>query len=551
MAQGIQQPQPFNPERLLALKSMLGQQQLQQQQIQGSELENKIRTQQLQDRQTLQEIAPKYVKKNDDGQPTGFDYDGFSADAQQRGVSPATMSQLATMQKTYADTLKAKADAGQTTLQTQEKLLGDAYNHLEGIRGETDPAQRQAKWQSALQWAQQNNLPGAANLPPQAPDDKMLTGTEAQLGMHAQAVADVKAQTDIQKSQAETAEATTAAQKNQAEMQGLTGQFAEAKYRNILSQISAGKPVSDDDITFAKGYEAANKKSTTQSDTLGVTTQSTTGPAGLASVGNRQGGKFVASGSGGPSPGNASTTSTQSTKDSLVDLIGQYKADPMVLTRLMLRHPDILAEVHAKYPDWDQTSYQAKNKLIQGYTSGPQSKEINSISTAMGHIGNLYDAIGALDNGNMTALNRIGTYYNINVAGKTPEAAFQLIARRVGPEITSAYIPGAGGEGERIANEKDFDVNLPPQTLRNNAAVTVKLLRSKISSLENQYQNTVGRNDFEQRFLTPEARASLQKFGGSAPSGGHIIKIGTDQYQYNGSGDTADLKNYTKLPAKQ
>ena len=148
----------------------------------------------------------------------------------------------------------------------------------------------------------------------------------------------------------------------------------------------------------------------------------------------------------------------------------------------------------------------------------------------------------------MTALNRIGTYYNINVAGKTPEAAFQLIARRVGPEITSAYIPGAGGEGERIANEKDFDVNLPPQTLRNNAAVTVKLLRSKISSLENQYQNTVGRNDFEQRFLTPEARASLQKFGGSAPSGGHVIKIGSDQYRYNGSGDTADLKNYTKLP---
>ncbi len=189
-----------NVDRLIALKSMLGQQQLQSVQIQQAQ-------QQLQDRQTLQTIAPQYVKKNDQGQPTGFDYDGFSADAQEKGVSPATMSQLATMQKTNADNLKARADAGQTTLQTQDKLLGDAYNHMEGIRGETDPQKRQANWQSALNWAQQSQIQGAQSLPSQAPDDKTLNTIEAQLGMHAQAVADVKNQTDIQKTRAETTEA--------------------------------------------------------------------------------------------------------------------------------------------------------------------------------------------------------------------------------------------------------------------------------------------------------------------------------------------------------
>src|SRR6185312_13102060 len=133
----------------------------------------------------------------------------------------------------------------------------------------------------------------------------------------------------------------------------------------------------------------------------------------------------------------------------------------------------------------------------------------------------LDDAIDALHNGNMTPLNKIATAYNINIAGKTPEAAFKLIVNRVGPEIANAYIPGGGGEHERIANAADFDVNLPPQTLHNNAAETVKLLRSKVSALETQYKNTVGRDDFSQRFLTPQANEAFQKFANAGSGGGN------------------------------
>jgi hypothetical protein len=71
----------------------------------------------------------------------------------------------------------------------------------------------------------------------------------------------------------------------------------------------------------------------------------------------------------------------------------------------------------------------------------------------------------------------------------------------------------------------------------------VKLLRSKVGSLENQYKNTVGRDDFTQRFITPEAQAAFQKFGGgnsgggSLPKGnGQVIDSGTAKQFYQAAG---------------
>jgi hypothetical protein len=195
-------------------------------------------------------------------------------------------------------------------------------------------------------------------------------------------------------------------------------------------------------------------------------------------------------------------------------MIGSYKADPALVSRMLYRHPDILGLLHQNYPDWDQTTYNAKSALVKSYTSGPKSNEINAINTVSGHLDTLDQAANALNNGDLVALNALGNKIGINLTGQTAAAAFKTIVHRVGPEITTAYIKGGGGETERIANAEDFSENLPPQTLHNNAAVTVGLLRSKIGALENQYKQTVGRDDFQQRFITPAAQASFNRLGG-------------------------------------
>lgn len=526
---------PYNEQpidmfsKLMALKNMAFQQKLQPLELQQEQARTAIAQQQMKDIQTLQSIGPKYIQRDDQGKATGFDYDGFTSEASGAGVSPAMLNQLATLRKTSADALQAQANAGKINLDNENTKNDQARQKIEAVKGLDDPNQRNQAWQQSLKWAQGHGM-DISNWPMAAPDNDTLDKLEMPLAMRSQSIKEAQEtqQTATSKAQQGEAEATTA--KTQAEMQGSVGQFADARYRNILSAISAGKNVSDDDLAFAKGYELQNRKTSTSSDTLGVVSSNTSQPSGLAAaMGNRKGGKFVAPGSAPQSPtptagqpsgaGASPAPPQQSTRDSIVDLIGQYKADPQLLSRMMYKHPEILGVVNAKYPDFDQTTYAAKNKLIQGYTSGSQSKEINAINTVAGHLDALDQAVSALNNGNVQVLNKVANSLGAQV-GQTPQTTFQTIVHRIGPEITSAYIPGAGGEAERLANAKDFSENLSPDQLHTNIQTTVGLLRSKLGALENQYKQTVGRDDFQTRFITPAAQASFGRLGGAQQGGG-------------------------------
>src|SRR5208337_4393695 len=489
------------------------QQQTAQLQQQGLQQQNQMQALALQDNMTLRSLGPKYVQKDENGKVTGYDIEGLLNEGAEKQVNPNTLND---MRLKYADAVQKTAAAGSAQIDFQDKKNDQAYQVIEGVRAIQDPAQRQAATQQEAQRLQQLGQP----VPPSW-DDAGLQAFEAHLGVHKQVLADAKTVEDTKKAAAEAQQAQTGAQKNTAEIQGLTGQFAEAKYRNILGALSAGKQVSDDDLTFAKSYEAANRKSTTQSDTLGVTTTSTSGPAGLASL-RLKGGSAAPSGAGTSAP-----SGTQGTKDSLVDLIGQYKADPQTLSRLMIKHPEILGMVHDKYPDWDQTTYQAKNKMVQSYTSGPESKSINAISTALGHAGELGQAIDALGNSNgMNMLRDMGNRFGVSILGDDKVTAFNTIVHRLSPEITAAYVQGGGGEHERAANEADFAAALGDKQLRSNLGETVKLLRSKIAAQEQQWNNTYRptrpEDDFSTRFLTPQAKTALQKYSpqsGVQPTG--------------------------------
>lgn len=523
VALSSQQPQQpdvaGNIQHLMALKTMLGQQQMQQQDI-------ALKQQQVADQKTVM----SYIQQN-----PGSTF-SQAADALKGKISLPAYTNLvdtdASIRQKHAAATEAELNNFQKVHDQQQKV----YSNVAGLSDEELAKQ----WPAISQ--EFNSIPGNnAKVDPNQPlTQQQLKDHGVALGLQE---AYLKQEADKRKESAETIEATnkgdeaaSAAAKNRAETQGLTGQFAETKYRNILGAMSAGKPVSDDDLTFAKGYEAANKKSTTQSDSLGVTTNSVSGPAGLASVGNRQGGKFVPS-TGAPSaspqtasPSNASPAAQRSTKGSLVDLVGQYKADPTILSRLMAKHPDILAAVHDKYPDWDQTSYQAKNKIVQSYTSGPESRSINAISTALGHSGELGQAIDALGNSNgMNALRSLGNSIGVKIFGDDKVTAFNTIVHRLGPEITTAYIQGGGGEGERISNAEDFAASLGDKQLRGNLAETVKLLRSKIAAQEQQWNNTYKptrpEDDFSTRFLTPGAKDALQKYSPQTGSSGGPGKV--------------------------
>lgn len=387
---------------------------------------------------------------------------------------------------------KAKQDAD---------LMQGAHDAVSAAKPEDKPA----VYQQQLQGLQQRGL-DVSQMPPQYPGDEQFKFIGAVVKQHSAGVEEALKASETAKNTAQAQEAEQNTAKTKLELQwGGNPQMQETRYRAILQKLAAKQPVSEDDMAMATAYEASQKKTTTTSDSLGVTSTNTSGPTGLAQF------RKPAAGGGGAGAGAAPNA-----KQSIVDMIGNYQADPMLMSRMFIKHPEILGLIRQNYPDFDQATYNAKNKMMVGYTSGSQSKEINAINTAMGHLKVLDDAVGALNNNDVTLLNKIGNQIGINLTGQTAAAAFKTILHRVGPEVASAYVPGGGGEKERIADAEDFSENLPGQTLHKNIGTSVTLLRSKVGALENQYKNTVGRDDFQKRFITPEAQAAFDRFAGQA-----------------------------------
>ena len=518
----VQQTDPIGEYgKVLALKSQANQQQLQQGQAQLQQAQLAQEQIHLKDMQSLQAAAPQHTIKDANGNITGYDWQGLINDAAQKGVSPQTLQGL---QKNNLDIQTQLIGLSEKQRADREGAISEIYPQIEGLRGIADPSVRQQQYQQILP-----KVAGLASrlgldpskLPAQVPDDNGLNTFEATLGMHQQQLADAGKLADAAKAGQQAREAAANATQKELQNQQIAGgalppDMAKAKYQGILSQIEANdpnNPVTPQQVNFAKGYEASERKSTSTSDTLGVTSSSASGPTGLAAAMAARG--RGASPISAPAPGAtppasgtpASPQSGQNLKQSIVDAIGNYQYDPAMFSRMMLKHPEIAAMVAQKYPDFDQANYGAKASLLKKFATSP---EIAAINTTAGHVGELYDAIDGLNNGNMAPLNKIANAYNINIAGQTPAAAFRLIVNRVGPEIAKAYIPGGGGEAERFANQQDFDPSLAPQILKNNAAETVKLLQSKIGALGFQYQQAVGRNDFQQRFITPAAQQAFR-----------------------------------------
>lgn len=225
-----------------------------QQNVQASQLENQQKQLQLQDAQTIRQLSPKFVKKDDSGNVTGYDYDGLFNGAASAGVSPQTLTAL---QKSISDSTLARANATKAQLDNEQTLNTQAYNHLEGLRGTQDPAQRQQLWGSALQWAQQNA--GALNfnaggLPQQAPDDNGLNAIEASLGMHAQVLADASKMALNSRNTAQAGEAQAQTTKINAETNPDSPLYAPSP-----AAVAMGTAPGADRIVAGEAAEAGKK----------------------------------------------------------------------------------------------------------------------------------------------------------------------------------------------------------------------------------------------------------------------------------------------------
>lgn len=505
---------------ILRLKMLAQQQQMMPGQLQAQQLENQqrqqavqIQQQQIKATQTLQQLAPQYVKRDADGKPAGYDYEGLQTAALNAGIPAPMLDQITTMRKNAADALLAEANVKGKSLEQQKAVLDQAYQHYEGIRGVTDPTKRQANWNAALDWAKSAGA-DVSHLPQQVPDDAGLTSIEAGLGMHAQAQADAAKQAEIAQSQAKTGESQAQTEKIRLEMG--TG---KAAYEQTLADLQQGKQVTPDRIAAARAYEASESKTSSSSDAYGVKSTNVSRPTGLSEA---MAASHRVAGNGTPAPIQSSEPPQQAASGmptSVVDQVGMGKMAATRMEMLLSRSPALMEAVARKYPDFDSSKVKGYADAYRSFTSGADAKQVNAGAVAIQHLADLKK----INDENPT---------ESRIPGTAAYKAFHNLLDTVADELVTFY-------GEPRTNEAmDSKKSTLGGTLNRNAAILeqAKAMGIKMDEMEQKWQNAAPSKSYQAPMpgmsdKAKQARAALdpefaQRQQGSGQQSGAPIQGG-------------------------
>lgn len=148
---------------------------------------------------------------------------------------------------------------------------------------------------------------------------------------------------------------------------------------------------------------------------------------------------------------------------------------------------------------------QVKQAMLDFGTDGDTGKSIGAMNTALTHLGNLDDAIKALDNNNVPALNRIANQYSVQTGGPAVKV-FEAIQKRVSTEMASAYKANPTLEEIRSA-EGDIGTADSANSLRAVPRTLATLLSGRIQTNESKWDDIMGKDSTQPRVhMSPQAK---------------------------------------------
>lgn len=160
-------------------------------------------------------------------------------------------------------------------------------------------------------------------------------------------------------------------------------------------------------------------------------------------------------------------------------------------------------------------------ELTQQYVKDNKGK-IDAMNTALGHAQAFFDASKGLNTGNVNLINGAANALGVEI-GQTPVITYETILHRLGPELVKAYTGAQPTDTEIKKFEDDFSPSHSAQQRTAAIQTTVDLLRSKFNSYENQWSQVFDGKPpytFEDRWLTPQAKQAVQTITGRSAAGG-------------------------------
>ena len=178
----------------------------------------------------------------------------------------------------------------------------------------------------------------------------------------------------------------------------------------------------------------------------------------------------------------------------------------------------IMNEVLALKPDYNARDYGLQTTAEKSFNTGKQGDKARSLNVAISHLGTLETAANALHAGNIPAINQFSQAWQ-RETGKIGPTSFNAVNEIVADEIVAAVVPGVGSLADRKALKDSIMAKSSPAQLQGVITQYKNLLGGQLGGLEQQYTATTRKNDFKQRYLTPETTAALTTAAAPATAG--------------------------------
>lgn len=202
----------------------------------------------------------------------------------------------------------------------------------------------------------------------------------------------------------------------------------------------------------------------------------------------------------------------------------------------------LIALVSQVDPTYEQGNAQARAKMLNNYGGGKIGDNINSLNTAIGHLGDLSTASDQLQNGNSPAMNWLKNAWATQT-GKSGPGNYDAAANLVAEEMTRVYRGSGGAEADIKRLLADVNGSRSPAQINGTLAQIAKMVQSKVQSNQQQFDNTMGPiAGGGRKFLSDQSQgilSTLRQKGAadqtgsleqSAPSGGPPTVSNKDDY---------------------
>ena len=234
----------------------------------------------------------------------------------------------------------------------------------------------------------------------------------------------------------------------------------------------------------------------------------------------------LSGGGGGGTPAAGGAPANPTGADALANVPPQIASQVKALAEGRMQFPSgfalkspywqsMLGLVSQYDPSFDAVNYNARNSTRKDFTAGKSAQSVNALNTVAGHLAELSDKADQLGNGSTQFVNSVKNWMS-RQSGSPTVTNFETAKGAVADELTRVYRQAGGSEADIKNWEATLNAANSPAQLHGAFATISDLLDSKLSALQNQYDQGMGTSDV--KMVTAKARAALDKLAGRKPS---------------------------------